>query len=288
MEIFLLTCPTVPFLYEDDQILLEELRSLGLKAKPMVWDDPLVDWSNASASIFRSVWDYHLRYTEFLNWLRWASEKTRFYNSPEMVIWNSHKSYLRQLEEKGISIIETAWISGSEETELSELLESRSWEEAIIKPAVSASAFKTQRVFLRDKSSMISGQELVEELSRQGEVMVQPYLWELETNGEKSLMFIAGKYTHAVIRKAALTSGREESAQGEAATATASELRFSQQVIDSLEMVPLYARVDLIADGAQRIRLIELELIEPVLFFRHSRQAAQRMAEEIFRVTAYA
>jgi hypothetical protein len=101
-------------------------------------------------------------------------------------------------------------------------------------------------------------------------------------------MFIAGKYTHAVIRKAALTSGHEESAQGETATATASELRFSQQVIDSLESVPLYARVDLITDEARGIRLIELELIEPVLFFRHSRHAAQRMAEEIFRVTAHA
>jgi hypothetical protein len=287
MEIFLLTCSTVPLLYEDDHILLEELRSLGLKAKPAVWDDTLVNWSNAGACIFRSVWDYHLRYTEFLDWLQGATEKTRFYNSPEMVIWNSHKSYLRQLEEKGIPIVETAWISGSEEIELSELLENRSWEEAIIKPAVSASAFKTQRVSLRDRSSLISGQELVEELSRQGEVMVQPYLWELEMNGEKSLMFIAGKYTHAVIRKAALISGREESAQGEAATATPSELRFAQQVIDSLETVPLYARVDLIADGARGNRLIELELIEPVLFFRHSRHAAQRMAEEILRVTAY-
>jgi hypothetical protein len=203
-----------------------------------------------------------------------------------MVIWNSHKSYLCQLEEKGISIVETAWISRGEEIELSELMENHSWEEAIIKPAISASAFKTQRVYLRDKSSLISGQELVEELRRQGEVMVQPYLWELETNGEKSLMFIAGKYTHAVIRKAALISGRQESAQGEAATATASELRFSQRVIDSLETVPLYARVDLVADGARGIRLIELELIEPVLFFRHSRHAAQLMAEEIFRVTA--
>jgi hypothetical protein len=115
--------------------------------------------------------------------------------------------------------------------------------------------------------------------------MVQPYLWELEMNGEKSLMFIAGKYAHAVIRKAALISGRQESAQGELATATPSELRFAQQVIDSLETVPIYARVDLIADGARGNRLIELELIEPVLFFRHSRHAAQRMAEEIFRVT---
>jgi hypothetical protein len=58
-------------------------------------------------------------------------------------------------------------------------------------------------------------------------------------------------------------------------------------VIDSLETVPLYARVDLIADAARGNRLIELELIEPVLFFRHSRYAAQRMAEEIFRMTAY-
>ncbi len=286
MEIFLLTYSTIPLLYEDDHILLEELRSLGLKVKPVVWDDPFVDWSTADVCVFRSVWDYHLRYAEFMDWLQRVAEKTRLYNSPEMVIWNSHKSYLRQLEEKGISIVETAWLSGSEEIKLSELLENRSWEEAIIKPAVSASAFKTQRASLRDELSLISGQGLVNELSRHGGVMIQPYLRELETKGEKSLIFIAGEYTHAVVRRAALTNGGEQSARGEAATATESEVRLAQRVIDSLETIPLYARIDLVSDAAQGNILLELELIEPVLFFRHSRPAARRMAEEIFRAAA--
>ena len=62
---------------------------------------------------------------------------------------------------------------------------------------------------------------------------------------------------------------------------TRGELDMAQAVFDYLGEAPLYGRIDLLPDPAGEPCLIEIELIEPDLFFRHEPAAATALAEAI-------
>src|SRR4051812_41184680 len=95
----LVTCSSLPDLVVDDQELLHELRRREVPVEVAVWDDPDVDWSAAPVTVIRSVFDYHLRRNEFLGWLDRVEPLTAVHNSPEIIRWNSHKSYLKKVAE---------------------------------------------------------------------------------------------------------------------------------------------------------------------------------------------
>ena len=117
----LVTCEGVPALDPDDRLLLDELRNRGLSVSIAIWSDPSAQWGASRLCLLRSTWDYHYRHSEFFAWLERAETLTSVKNEPLLIRWNSHKSYLRELERRGVRVVPTSWIARGSKQNLVEL-----------------------------------------------------------------------------------------------------------------------------------------------------------------------
>jgi hypothetical protein len=263
----------------EGQMLLAELGRLGIEARPLVWDDPAVDWSVPKVCVIRETWDYHHRRDEFVAWAARVGEQTTLLNSSDVVRWNTHKGYLRELEERGVPIVPTAWLSSGGDADLPDIMSSKRWDEVVIKPAVSASAFETIQVAT---DRIAEGQAHIDRLLPTRDLMVQPFISSVRDYGERSLIFVDGELTHAVRRTPALHP--EEGMEHWQATLvqpTPEEAGMALFALLAAGYSTLYARVDMVRDEANQVRLMELELVEPSLFLTLAPHAARRLAEAI-------
>lgn len=288
-RIGLVTCSGVADLSRGDKLLRETLERRGHEALPRVWDDPTVDWASFDVCVIRSTWDYFHHLDAFLAWAERASTLTRLWNPPEVLRWNTHKGYLRDLEEHGVPVVPTLWIDRGEHVDLRALLASRGWERAVVKPAVSANAFGTALVAL---DRLEEGQQHLDERLAAGDVLVQPFMSAVETTQERSLLFVDGEFTHAVLRQPQLRTMEMDIAAGDsdeyaAVTPTPEELALAGRALQATEYSDLlYARVDMVQDEEGAFRLMELELVEPYLFLENSPHAVERLAEGIITRSA--
>lgn len=274
----LVTCAHLPNLAVDDQELLHELQRQGVPTEVAVWDDPAVDWSAAPVTVVRSVFDYHLRRQEFLEWLDHAETQTLIKNPPEVIRWNSHKFYLRQVQADGFPVIDTEWLTQNEPADIKEIMIRRAWPEIVVKPAVSASAHGALKV---TADNLDDGQAHTDGLLNDGDALVQPYLYEFETIGETSVIWLCGAQTHCVRRPSGLHSTLEQAHVGAPLKPSAEERELAQAVYASIQSTLLYARIDLINTREYGLLLLELELLEPALYLRHSREIVERFASTI-------
>jgi len=263
-----------PELADDDRLLIPALQQLDVEAVPVVWDGP-VDWTRFDQVVIRSCWDYHLRPDEFLDWIdELEKAEVKVQNLPGLLRWNTDKRYLRQLRAAGATIPPTIWIEDREELSSNEILDRLGWSSAIVKPTVSASAHNLRRVFREEPAVQLKGPAIL-----------QQFIPEIVSRGEWSLVFLGGKYSHAVIKRPAAGEFRVQSEFGgrvELAEPRAELVEDATEVVDSVPEKPLYARIDGIdCDGT--LVLMEVELIEPELFLGLGK-AANRFAEEIARV----
>ena len=272
------TCSAHPDLYADDRPLVDALEVLGVRSVPVIWG--AAPPARVDAWLIRSVWDYHLRAEEFLAWVARASARTPMWNDPALIRWNSHKTYLRDLEGRGVSVVPTIWADAARTPGLAAELEARGWGDVVVKPAVSASAHRTARFAAKDRAA---AQAHCDELARRGVAMVQPYLTSVESYGERSFFFMDGVHTHAVQRQAVLSEGFEMDKPAPVVKATEAELALCLATLGALDLPPLYARVDMAPDANGTPRLMELELIEPRLYFREAPEAAELLAKAIAR-----
>lgn len=277
-RIALATYAQLPQLDDDDRLLLAPLAALGLEAVPTVWDAPDAPWDEFAAVLVRSCWDYHRRLDEFLGWVaRLETMGVPLWNPPALLRWNSHKRYLRDLGATGVATAPTRWLRRGEDVVLAELLRAEEWPDAVVKPAVSASAFGTWRASL---VTAAQDQARLAELLAVGDVLVQPYLAEVRAPGEWSLLFYGGRYSHAVLKRPAAGDFRVQWEFGGSAVTAAPPARLVGDAERVLQLAPgkaLYARVDGVEGGGSLI-LTELELIEPHLFLGWHRDAAARLA----------
>ena len=133
-RIALATSSDLPELDPDSQLLLPAFEQLGVDAEPTVWSDPAVDWAAFDAVVIRSTWDYFDREDEFLAWVKTTGAiARRFINPPDLVEWNAHKTYLRELADKGVPVVDTQWIESGQTASVEHA-------HGIVKPAVSGGA----------------------------------------------------------------------------------------------------------------------------------------------------
>lgn len=251
--------------------LLAAFEERGVKPRLGAWDDPTFDWASTGTCVLRTPWNYHRHRDAFLQWTR---RVPRLFNPPELVAWNSHKSYLRSLEERGVPVVPTEYLS--RDTSLDALLERRGWGEAILKPAVSAGSFRTKR-FVPGKAP----QALLTEILGEMDAMVQPYLKSIDSSGERSIVYFGGKLSHAVKRHPPLSTGLHG---GVAIELPADERAFAERVLAAVKEPMLYARVDIARDDAGELRLMELEVIEPSFFLDVVPEGAGRFADAVLAV----
>jgi hypothetical protein len=278
LSVRLVTAAHLPKLAPDDQELLHALHRQGLRVEVAVWDDPTVNWSAAPVTVIRSVFDYHLRRDEFIAWLDHVEPLTLVQNPPDIIRWNSHKSYLQRLSEGGFPVIPTEWAHQGSTVDLDSVLLANSWAEAIIKPAISASAHGALKI---TQNNLDEGQAHLDGLLDQNDVLIQPYLYDFETMGESSIIWLGGEQTHSVRRPSGIHTTLEVAHEGAPLIPTAAELDFAIAAYEWIRPVPLYARIDVINTRDQGLLLLELELIEPALYLRHSTRVADKFATAV-------
>jgi hypothetical protein len=200
-----------------------------------------------------------------------------------VIRWNTHKSYLRRLEAEGLATVETIWVPAGGAVDLRRECEARGWTRAFIKPQVGATARGTLR-FDVSESGLAEAHAHVARLLPDEGLMVQPYIESVETHGELSAIFVEGEYTHGV-RKIPLSGDYrvqdDHGASDEPYAFSEEELAPFREFLRSSPDDLLYFRFDLLRHPDGSLRLIELEGVEPSLFFRHSEEAARRLADAL-------
>lgn len=280
MQISLITYKGLADLDPDDQLLKTALERRGCKVQGLVWDDENVDWENAGVCVLRSTWDYHLSYDKFCSWLFQLSQHTSIMNPVDLVLWNSKKTYLKDLAAAGLPVIPTVFIDENNRQELASLMQSKGWSDIVIKPVVGLATSGVKRIGA-SKADIEAGEKHISELLKLGEVMVQEFLPSVEGLGERALCFIDGEYSHCV-RKSPFQQLAVAGRAGETAVqASDIEIDIAERIVAHLDAPPLYARVDLVGDKNGNPLLLELELVEPSLFLQTNPQAAELFAEAI-------
>ena len=273
----LVTYAGEPALTADDRRLQDALASRGANARAVNWDADEA-WDRFDAVIIRSPWDYYKRYEEFSSWLDGLEARgARVYNPVPLLRWNSTKAYLRQLDEAGIVVPPTAWIARGEQVSLRRLMRERHWETVVVKPTISATAYHTYRI---GPQVTDEDQAKVDGLTASRDVMIQPYLDEVATAGELSLLFFNGTFSHAVLKRPRSGDFRVQTDFGgsvEPVTPSPQIIREAARVLAAAPAPTLYARVDGCIVGGH-FMLMELEAVEPCLFFNYDEGAADRMA----------
>lgn len=272
---------------EDLAPLESALLDAGAQVSIVDWDDVKVDWSQFDLTVLRSCWDYTAHYVEFLVWAERVSHQTRLLNPFEIVRWNTDKHYLLELQRVGIAIVPSRFVEPGADVsaELQSFLDNHEdCAELVVKPAIGAGSIDTHRYAREDTDAIAAHIERLLKDSRSA--MLQPYLDRVDDAGETALIHVDGKYSHS-IRKGPMLRHGEGSTEGlyhaeqiEPRDADASERALASRVLACLpfETVPAYARVDLIRATDGSPVLLELELAEPSLFFRHAPDSARNFA----------
>ena len=265
----------------EDAILQHALENEGLTTKRVAWDDADFNWETTQFILFRAIWDYFERFTEFEQWLNSVKEKTTLLNAAEIIYWNIDKHYLKDLNDKGIHVAPTRFIEKNETITLQELFEETGWKTAVLKPCISGAGMDTYKLGVND----INGFEAkFKALINEKTMMLQPFLKNIQEKGEISLMVMDGQFTHAILKKARPGEFRVQDDHGGTVhhyTPTKEEILFAEKAVAACEHFPVYARVDIIEDNDQKLSIAELELVEPELWFRFNKNAATVLAKGI-------
>ncbi|WP_333820939.1 ATP-grasp domain-containing protein [Ohtaekwangia sp.] len=279
----LLTCQRLPSLYEADQPLIALFAAKGITARPVIWNDPAVRWEDYQYLVIRNTWDYYTQSDAFARWLQSMSDKDiPLFNPVTIVQQNLHKFYLQQFERNGVTIIPTLFSSAAAPVSFGALRE-KQWEKIVIKPAISAGSYLTKT----HSSSELTKQNFEEAIAG-SDWLIQPYLPEITERGEISMIFFNGIFSHAVVKKPKEGDFRVQRQYGGKYQLFQPDnylLQTGKKVIAQIPQTLLYARVDGVMIGDE-FHLMELELIEPDLYFEFDNAIRERFVESVVKQIA--
>ena len=238
--------PYVEDLFTDDRLLIAAFAERGVEARSVVWSDPDVDWNQFDLALIRSTWDYIDERERFLSVLSEIDASScRLFNPLEAVRWNSDKSYLFDLQEAFVQ---------------------QGWQSAVVKPTVGAGASDVRRVPSHEVARTL--RQLKEDRAQQA-FLVQPLVESVVSEGEWSFVYIDGQLSHVLRKKPAPGDYRAHGIYGgtiELTEPLRDDLLQAAAMLAKLPFDLLYARLDLVRmDG--HLAVLELELIEPILYF---------------------
>jgi glutathione synthase/RimK-type ligase-like ATP-grasp enzyme len=280
VDVVLVTGRRMPIPDPESHLLVEALHDLGLSAVMQPWGTGF-EWREAPLVVVRTPWDYFDARELFLEWARDVAGVTSLVNPVEVLEWNSHKGYLQELCGAGVPAVETTVVPrGASALEQGDAIRAHAGE-VVVKPAIGGGAVGALRAHVNDSHL----REHLSKLVESGDALVQPLASAVTTDGEVSLIYFGGEFSHAVrkvpadgdYRVQAEYGGRverHEPSQAEHAVATAALARAPRPTS--------YGRVDLVAvDGQPAV--MELEVIEPELFLDRHPAAPVRFAEQLAR-----
>jgi glutathione synthase/RimK-type ligase-like ATP-grasp enzyme len=278
VDVALASCLELPEPDADELPLLDALRAAGLSAAVLPWDDPAAEdaFAGARVTVLRSTWNYSVQPEAFLAWIDRVAARAALWNGRDTVRWNAHKSYLLDLARLGVPTVPTHLLKRGEQATLAQVMHAYGWPAAVVKPAVSGGSRETIRVRAAN-GELAEGEAHLRRLLAIEDVLVQPYLASVEGYGERALVWIDGALTHAV-RKSPRFLGDDESVS-EAQSIAPDEAQLAERAVAAAVAVAgplLYARVDVARAADGQPCVMELELIEPSLFFPRAPHALAR------------
>ncbi|MEY9845299.1 RimK family alpha-L-glutamate ligase [Streptacidiphilus sp. MAP5-3] len=282
-DIALLTGRTMPRDVPENDLLVDELRQLGIRAEVHPWDEPL-DWPSFGLALVRTTWDYWDRLEEFLSFADHADGRTALRNPAQVIRWNCHKGYLVELAGHGVPSIPTQVLRrGADgravDAALAAFREQHGEVEVVAKPAVSAGA----RGALRALPSAPGTAAHLADLLERGDALLQPLVESILTRGETSLIFFGEEYSHAVRKVPAQGEYRIHEHHGgtvQAHSPSDAELATARAALAAAPAATAYGRVDLV-ELPSGPAVMELELIEPELFLPYADGATTRYARHL-------
>jgi len=323
IDVAFITCADYPAMSDDDLVFIHKFKTLFPQRtiEFVTWtnffegsdgtggDDsqsPLAKtreyFSNVKLVVLRSVWDYHPKHKQFMDWLTAVDESAAcVLNSREAIVWNSNKMYLKELRDvTGVSIVPSYFMELDKEqldsAHLRSVCEENGWSDIILKPCISAGSFGVEKLKMED---LIDQNELLTSILNSGKPYVmQPFVSSILKHGEYSLLFFNGTFSHA--KQKTLKPGTFTWSSHEDVTPDQSAMILAQKVLDSaIELIPvkknnevtcsnyplLYARVDLLVDENGNYMLGELEIFEPLLYFTDLEEEDQTKAAELMANT---
>lgn len=277
----LVTSEAFPHLYQDDVPLVKALGEIGIDSRPAVWSDAGIDWLGFDALVIRSPWDYFARLREFRAWLhaRIASG-VRMVNSAAILDWNFDKRYLQDLAAAGVSLVPTVVVPRGEHPDIVALARARGWDDVVVKPTISGGAYCTHR-FRLDEAEKLRD-DIARILLDRG-LLIQPFLPEILSAGELSLLFFDGVFSHAVRKRPKAGDYRVQFQYGgtdEDVAVRDEWIAAAHACIAAAPELPAYARVDGVIHDGQFV-LMELEVFEPLLYLARHPGAPMRFARAI-------
>jgi glutathione synthase/RimK-type ligase-like ATP-grasp enzyme len=267
--------------HPDDQLLQKALRQEGVHARIASWKN---EWPipHAPAYLFRSTWGYYLEIPKFKEFLSQLSKSSSMvWNPISLIRWNFSKRYLLELAKAKLPVIPTKKIKIHPGLFFRELWDEFESECLILKPLIGAGGHLVSKI-----DAHFSHEEIMRTLFglMDQEVIVQSFLRPVLDEGEFSLIFIDGEFSHCIQKKPADFDFRcheKYGAEMSASPCPSEALHLSRKVLNHLPEESLYARIDFIRTESRHFLISELELIEPDLFLRFDPEASKRMAQAL-------
>jgi len=264
--------------------LVPAFAAQGMELDLIRWRDAAEKADDYDAMLPLLVWDYFEgNEAAFTAEMAKAETKTKLYNNFKTLRWNANKSYLDELENHGAPVISTITVKRVTETGVSRAFEELKTETLVIKPQVGGGAWR--QVLYKKGDPFPSKDDLPPEGA-----MIQAFLPSVVKEGEYSFLYFGGQFSHGLIKRPKSGDYRIQSLYGgteETYEPSSQERASAREVLDALDFTPLYARVDLLRGRDGKLKLIELEMIEPYLYLAHAEgegadnKGAQKLAKAL-------
>ena len=265
--------------FSNDHLLFEPLKAVGWLAEEVSWRKTDVDWNNYDVVVIRTTWDYQDDVEGFMACLkRIEASSAQLHNSLKIVKWNISKDYLKELQKQGINIVPTLWFDAFQLSEVQAGFSYFDTPQIVIKPLVSANADHTYR--LTPEKVLEQASELSTIFSGR-EFMLQPFLNAIVEEGEYSLFYFGGNYSHSILKRPESGDFRVQEEHGGQLTSVEpceEMLTTARHCLAALPEDVLYARIDLVRHKNE-FAVIEIELIEPSLYFNMDAESPQRFVD---------
>lgn len=259
--------------------LAAALAGAGITARPTPWTAHVTDAAGlADFPLVLPViaWGYH---RDHARWVQacatWEAAGVRMLNPPSVLAWNSDKSYLARLADRGVAVPETIWTDGVAQADVDAAFDRLGTDILIVKPRVSGGAWKTLRLSRGDRLAD----------APEGPAMIQPYLPSIESEGETSLLFFGGALSHVVNKQPVAGDFRIQTQFGGRYVALpeppAGALALAERTLAAIDEDLLYARIDMAQGPDGEWLLMEAELIEPDFYLGAAPEGGARFAAAV-------
>jgi len=265
----------------DDEHAIAPLARLGWEVSVLPWTQKDRPWEAFEAVVIRSTWDYWNNVPAFLDTLATVNRQTLLANPLGLVHWNLAKTYMRDLEGKGVRIVPTLWPDRFQPVLLPSFRERLDSPELVVKPVVGANGEDAFRLSPGDPAERL---ERIAARFVGRDCMVQSFMPAVIEEGEYSMFYFNGRFSHAILKVPAASEFRSQEERGADIRPVVPETRLRERGRDALatlDPAPLYARIDFVRDAEGDFVVMELELIEPSLYLRMDPRAPARFARAV-------